>query len=101
ECVKDEPAVGESKPTPVDMKKRNNPHSNRAELKKSFAQVAKNRPDHHDSIYSHRILIPLGLLLRPILQCCCSGTTALQIKRAPHLLECGARRRQSAATIGL
>ncbi|PYX80255.1 MAG: hypothetical protein DMG70_24345 [Acidobacteria bacterium] len=41
ECVKDEPAVGESKPTPVDMKKRNNPHSNRAELKKSFAQVAK------------------------------------------------------------
>ena len=41
ECVKDEPAVGVSKSTPVDMKKRNNAHSNRAELKKSFAQVAK------------------------------------------------------------
>ena len=44
ECVKDEPAVGVSKSTPVDMKKRNNAHSNRAELKKSFAQVAKKLP---------------------------------------------------------
>ena len=41
ECVKDESTIRDSKYTPVVKKKENRAHSNRAELKKSLAQVAR------------------------------------------------------------